>query len=276
MSNAQPIIIKKIKKGGGDGHHGGAWKVAYADFVTAMMAFFMLMWLLNATTEQQRKGIADYFSPTIPINRVSGGGSGAFGGDSIFTDDTLAQNGTGASRDARGQNRSDMPAEGSAAAQAAAEVQALESIEEILLGKGGESVVSEMALRHVLTRLTDEGLIIEIFALPGAPLFEPDSAEPTPVTVELAGMFARVFAVVENEIAISGHTRSRPVVQSVNPVWDLSVDQAQMIRQIMEVSGLDAERVLRVTGYADRQPAARDPLAIRNDRVEIVLLRSDQ
>ena len=73
-SNA-PIIIKRKKVIAGDGHHGGAWKVAYADFVTAMMAFFMLMWLLNATTEQQRKGIADYFSPTIPINRVSGGGS---------------------------------------------------------------------------------------------------------------------------------------------------------------------------------------------------------
>ncbi len=75
-SNA-PIIIKRKKVVGGDGHHGGAWKVAYADFVTAMMAFFMLMWLLNATTEQQRKGIADYFSPTLPINRISGGGEDA-------------------------------------------------------------------------------------------------------------------------------------------------------------------------------------------------------
>ena len=95
-SNA-PIIIKKKKVIAGDGHHGGAWKVAYADFVTAMMAFFLLMWLLNATTEKQRKGIADYFNPTIPVNRISGGGEGAFGGDSVFTEETLAQNGTGAS-----------------------------------------------------------------------------------------------------------------------------------------------------------------------------------
>ena len=82
QGNAAPILIKRKKIINAGGHHGGAWKVAYADFVTAMMAFFMLMWLLNATTEKQRKGIADYFSPTIPINRVSGGGDGAFGGNS--------------------------------------------------------------------------------------------------------------------------------------------------------------------------------------------------
>ena len=79
QSNLAPVIIKRKKKVVGGGHHGGAWKVAYADFVTAMMAFFMMMWLLNATTEQQRQGLADYFSPTIPINRVSGGGDGSFG-----------------------------------------------------------------------------------------------------------------------------------------------------------------------------------------------------
>src|SRR6056297_3207950 len=96
QSNAAPIIIKRKKVTAGDGHHGGAWKVAYADFVSAMMAFFLLMWLLNATTEKQRKGLADHFSPTIPINRASGGGDGALGGDSIFTEETLAQSGVGA------------------------------------------------------------------------------------------------------------------------------------------------------------------------------------
>ncbi|MBF9025355.1 hypothetical protein HKCCD6035_07330 [Rhodobacterales bacterium HKCCD6035] len=88
----RPIIIKRKKVVGGDGHHGGAWKVAYADFVTAMMAFFMLMWLLNATTEQQRKGIADYFSPNVPIARISGGGESAFGGESPFSELSVAQN----------------------------------------------------------------------------------------------------------------------------------------------------------------------------------------
>ena len=95
-SNVAPIIIKRKKVSGGDGHHGGAWKVAYADFVTAMMAFFLLMWLLNATTEKQRKGLADYFSPTVAISRVSGGGDGSLGGDSVFSENTLPRVGTGA------------------------------------------------------------------------------------------------------------------------------------------------------------------------------------
>jgi hypothetical protein len=90
------VIIKRKKIIKGGGHHGGAWKVAYADFVTAMMAFFMLMWLLNATTEKQRKGLADYFNPTIPINRVSGGGEGFFGGDNVFSEEVFSQSGTGA------------------------------------------------------------------------------------------------------------------------------------------------------------------------------------
>ena len=96
MANDQtvaPVIIKRKKIIAADGHHGGAWKVAYADFVTAMMAFFMLMWLLNATIEQQKKGIADYFSPTLAINRSSGGGDSSFVGDTVFTEETLTRQG---------------------------------------------------------------------------------------------------------------------------------------------------------------------------------------
>ena len=90
MSEVRPIIIKKKKAGGGDGHHGGAWKVAYADFVTAMMAFFLLMWLLNATSEEQRKGLADFFDPSLPISRVSAGGAGMLNGDTMFSEDGAA------------------------------------------------------------------------------------------------------------------------------------------------------------------------------------------
>src|SRR6056297_4332044 len=97
--NAAPVIIKRKKVTGGDGHHGGAWRVAYADFVTAMMAFFLLMWLLNATTEDQRKGLADYFSPSIPVHTTAGGGSGPFGGSSVTSEDVMAQTGTGASQE---------------------------------------------------------------------------------------------------------------------------------------------------------------------------------
>ncbi|MFT5741981.1 MAG: chemotaxis protein MotB [Paracoccaceae bacterium] len=271
QSNA-PIIIKRKKVVAGGGHHGGAWKVAYADFVTAMMAFFMLMWLLNATTEQQRKGIADYFSPTLPINRISGGGEGMFGGTNIFTDQTLAQDGTGV----RTVVPSDTPTEGGAAdaAQEAAQVAALLEIEELLVGRGGESLISDQALRHVITRLTDEGLVVEIFALQDAPLFYADTSLATPVTQELTQMFARVFSLVENNVAVEGHLQSRPIVLIDNPVWDMSMARAASIRLLLESGGLEPPRFARITGHADRSPAVTDPFALRNDRIEIILLRT--
>jgi len=270
-----PVIIKRKKVIAGGGHHGGAWKVAYADFVTAMMAFFMLMWLLNATTEQQRKGIADYFSPTVPIARVSGGGEGMFGGDNVFTQQTLSQSGTGASPQWAGQALAASSQEATAeAAHEAAQVAALRDLEQVLLGQGGESILSEQALRHVVTRLTDEGLIIEIFAIEGAPLFEGDTARPMPVTVEIAGILARVFALVENPVAVTGHARARTVLLLESPVWNLSLDQAAAMRQLLEQGGLDPRRSERVTGQADRKPADPNPQALRNDRIEVTLLRS--
>ncbi len=274
-SNA-PVIIKRKKVVGGDGHHGGAWKVAYADFVTAMMAFFMLMWLLNATTEQQRKGIADYFSPTIPINRVSGGGSGAFGGDNIFTEETLAQSGTGINQPTIGLNpiRSESDAEGDAAE--AAQVAALRDIEAVLFGQGGESMVSEQALRHIVTRLTDEGLVIEIFDLPGATLFDADTATPNPVMREIGAILARLFQSVSNPVAVKGHLQARSVLKVDNPVWELSTSRAQQMRIMLEDGGLNQQRIARITGEGDRRPAVADATAPRNNRVEIVLIRSDR
>jgi len=166
-----PIIIKRKKVVAAEGHHGGAWKVAYADFVTAMMAFFMLMWLLNATTEKQRKGIADYFNPTIPVNRISGGGEGVFGGQSVFSEDALPQNGTGGSDKAptvERQARGNTGADPAASAQAEAEEKSkLKEVEAELSGNSGESSVADKLLEHILTRVTDEGLIVEIFDLPG-------------------------------------------------------------------------------------------------------------
>jgi chemotaxis protein MotB len=272
QSNA-PVIIKKVKKGGGDGHHGGAWKVAYADFVTAMMAFFMLMWLLNATTEKQRKGIADYFSPTIPVNRVSGGGDGSFGGDSVFTEETLAQTGHGGlprhpGDSGEGTSAGDTGAE-------AAETARLEEIEEMLTGQAGESMIGDKAMRHIVTQVTDEGLVIELFDLAGEPLFDEGSAVPMPVMAELAGMMARVFSLVTNDVALGGHVRAQPIVIADNRSWDLSSERAAMVRKLLETEGFPADRVQRVTGHADRDPAARNPMAIRNNRIELILLRSD-
>jgi len=269
-------IIKRKKVVGGDGHHGGAWKVAYADFVTAMMAFFMLMWLLNATTEQQRKGLADYFSPTIPINRASGGGSGAFGGDNIFTDETLAQSGTGVIQPTIGNDPVRDEAEEERAAAEAAQVAALRDIEAILMGQGGEAMLSDQALRHIVTRLTDEGLVIEIFDLPGVALFVDDTTVPNPVTAEIASVLARLFQAVSNPVAVEGHLAAKTVLQVENPIWETSVGRAAQMRRMMEAGGLNPLRFVRQTGAGDREPAVRDATAPRNNRLEVVLLRTDR
>ncbi len=279
QGNAAPVIIKRKKIIKGGGHHGGAWKVAYADFVTAMMAFFMLMWLLNATTEKQRKGIADYFNPTIPVNRVSGGGDGAFGGDSTFTENTLAQNGTGAtaekpteSNEARGETGTS--AEDAAAAEASKKEMA--EVEQALTAKGGESMTMERLLRHVVTRVTDEGLVIEIFDLEETPLFAAESAEPTAMTRDIAALLAEVLALSSNDIAVNGHVRAYPVTLLLDPSWDLSTERAQVLRQLMQDKSLPTARIARVTGHANRKPVTADPTSLRNNRIEIILLRKNR
>ncbi|MDZ7710135.1 MAG: flagellar motor protein MotB [Roseovarius sp.] len=277
-SNAAPVIIKRKKIIAGRGHHGGAWKVAYADFVTAMMAFFLLMWLLGATTEKQRKGIADYFNPTVPVNRVSGGGSGAFGGDSVFSEQSLAQSGTGASNlnsTESHQARGDLGVtnEAATAETRAAENATFSEIDEQLKGRSGESLASDEVLRHIVTRVTDEGLIIEIFDLGEAVLFIPNQSEPTETLRAITEIIATVAGPVINDIAIAGHTRARPVTLAENPVWDLSAARANRMRLLLEEAGLSRRRMRRLTGHADRSPATKDPMSPRNNRLEVILLR---
>ena len=269
-SNA-PIIIKRKKVIAGGGHHGGAWKVAYADFVTAMMAFFMLMWLLNATTEQQRKGLADYFSPTIAVNRVSGGGDGALNGDDIVTRETMARSGDGGVGIQNGVELVDRPT-----AQDAAESRALEQLEAVLLGMGGESTVMQNALQHIVTRLTDEGLVIEMFDLPGAPLFVDDTAEPQPVTVEIAQMLSRILRLVTNNVAVTGHVKLSARIDATTEGWGLSFDRANQTRQLLVDTGFLPDRFTRVTGKSSTDPILTDETADRNNRIEIIVLRSSQ
>lgn len=271
--NVAPVIIKKVKKGGGDGHHGGAWKVAYADFVTAMMAFFLLMWLLNATTEKQRKGIADYFAPTIAIARVSGGGQGMFGGESIMTETTMAHNGQGATMlnpteaiKARGEEGETGQGK---------DEEALKKLEEALFGTGGESMVEENALEHIVTKVTDEGLVIELFDLKNRTLFEGDSAKPTALLVDLARLINGVTRAVTNEMAVEGHVSAEPVVIAQSAIWSLSTARADAMRILLQENGMPLRRLRRVTGHADREPAVQNPMSKRNNRLEIILLRDN-
>ncbi|WP_371832193.1 flagellar motor protein MotB [Paracoccus benzoatiresistens] len=239
-STGSTIMIKRVIAPEGGGHHGGAWKVAYADFVTAMMAFFLLMWLLNATTEQQRQGLADYFNPTI-VRTPGASGEGV---------------------EKQGKDPSDTTLE-----------EVAEEIERQLRASGGESQQLTNLLRHVVTRMTDEGLVIELGDLTQAPLFVEDTGQPQPVLRDLTRIIARVIARTRNQIAIAGHVRAYPETLVTSPVWALSDARAHAVRNLLEEARLDGQRIQRVTGYADRKGKTGNPMDPANNRIEVILLR---
>lgn len=264
--NVAPVIIKRKKVIAEGGHHGGAWKVAYADFVTAMMAFFMLMWLLNATTEQQRKGISDYFSPTAPISRLSSGSDGMFMGESVFAEDVLPRMGVGAS------SLQDMTSESTSSKEKGAQEQAFKELQDVLLGLGGESGLQDKWLRHVVTRVTDEGLVLEFHDTVDEPLFT-DEATPARILHEIAYAVREASKLLTNEIAIEGHVAKVPIVRREDPAWNWSSERAFRFSEILNGYGLNPERLRRVTAYGDREPVVDNTMAARNNRIELVFLR---
>jgi len=257
MSSGQTIIIKRPKVVAGGGHHGGAWKVAYADFVTAMMAFFLLMWLLNATTEDQRRGLADYFNPSIPIAAVSGGGPDALDGEEVTQAPALSMmSHTEDTNDAE----AGMPAD-----------EMTKALESALEGEAAE--LSD----HISIRMSPEGLVIELTDRDSRPLFASGRADPSPVLEKLTTAVAQALDGVSNAIKIVGHTDSRrySAGQQSYSNWELSSDRANAARRMMASAGLPEARVTEVSGRAATMPLVEDPLDPRNRRISITLLRSD-
>jgi len=277
--NMRPIIIKK-KIINAAGHHGGAWKVAYADFVTAMMAFFLLMWLLNATTEEQRQGIAAYFNPGIPIFAEDGGGNGMFGGETVFSQDTKTNIESGTvgeqAEDVSGQEGSTGTAATDPTGEGAESDAQFAEVENMFRGNTGESWVEDPLLQHVSTRITDEGLIIDVFDLPDSPLFEAGTNKPTSKMYALLEMISRVFGTVTNQIAITGHIDRVPETDNEPDGFALTGGRALIANAIMVERGLDPQRFTRLTGASDRKPAGEGAPSYRNRRLEITLLRSDR
>ncbi|MFC0199917.1 flagellar motor protein MotB [Paracoccus rhizosphaerae] len=247
--NGSSIIIKRVEASGEAGHHGGAWKVAYADFVTAMMAFFLLMWLLNATDEQQRQGLADYFTPSM-IRTPGAEGDGQENGVRHGIDDPLPDTDKAGDFD-----------------------QVAKAVQDSLTGTGAESMQLTNLLKHVVTRMTDEGLVIELNDLTDAPLFVEDTAQPQPALNELARIVANVIGRTRNQVAISGHVRAYPETLVSSPVWPLSDARAHTLRSLLEGASFDAGRIQRVSGYADRKNRQANPMDPRNNRLELILLR---
>jgi chemotaxis protein MotB len=268
----QPIIIKRRKVVKAAGHHGGAWKVAYADFVTAMMAFFLLMWLLNATTEEQRKGLADYFNPTIPISRISGGGSDALNGSSIFTEETLARMGTGASHE--------RTVESSAAGKDASEKTAAEAAEEKAIAENLQSLKESLGEKshqlseHLMIKMSPEGIVLELVDSESTPLFPVGRSQPSELLVELLDTVSETFGTFDNDIKIVGHTDNRRYRNdAMYDNWNLSADRANTARRLLMRSGVSRDRIREVSGKADTDPLIKeDPSAAQNRRISITIL----
>ena len=262
------VIVKKRIKGGGDAHHGGAWKVAYADFVTAMMAFFLLMWLLNATTEEQRKGLADYFNPTIPMSSVSGGGQAALNGSSILSEDDLIRNGAGATDAYPEATYEEYDAR--EATQTAGQGQ-LEDVRNQIEESNASD--AEGLGKHIQTRMTPDGLLIELIDTDEDPLFALGSARPSDILGELLYAIAPVLATIENDAKIAGHTDALSFAHPGGySNWELSTDRAHAARRLLVNSGFPASQIAEVSGSASRNPITLDPTAPQNRRVTITLL----
>jgi chemotaxis protein MotB len=281
--HAGPIIVRKRVHGAHEGHHGGAWKVAYADFVTAMMAFFLLMWLLGATSENQRKGIADYFAARVPISPESAGGDGVLeGGFMPRTPEARVRLGDRDRDDvalAAGAQRSDHPdaaADRDIRHDDRIERQRFETIQSEILRRLEASAALRELAGNLLFEITPEGLRIQIFDRSGADMFPLGSAVPRPNTTAILEVIADIIGAVHNGVVITGHTDSRPFV-GAGPYgnWDLSSDRANAARRVLAAGGVAAQRFRRIEGRAALEPLIeRDPGDPRNRRIAITLLRT--
>lgn len=292
----QPLIVKKRKNVQADGHHGGAWKVAYADFVTAMMAFFLLMWLLNATSEEQRKGLADYFDPSLPISRNSAGGAGMLDGETMFSTERAAGSRkegvrpkpthkepgpTLGDRPASPANRAEdgpgePPAPGAVPNRAEVETPdpALQDAESELRD-ALETAHDDLPVDQVRVRMTPEGLVIELVEADGQPLFASGSARGNDLLRALLGVVVPVLNQTRNPVSIVGHTDALPYRGADGyGNWELSSDRANTARRLLESLGFDTARIASVVGRAATQPLNDDPAAPQNRRIAITLLRA--
>ncbi len=262
-----PIIVKKITVVAG-GHHGGAWKVAYADFVTAMMAFFLLLWLLGATTEDQRKGLADYFTPTLVKTREqSAGSNGLLGGSSITDADNYpnraGQTGTQSltiPRDATGG-----PKEGGA--------KTIERMQERVEEKLAGNEKLRQLMRQVRMVNTTEGVRVDLVDDADFSMFVLGTTVLTSEAADLVAAIAGAVGPETGKLTIRGHTDALPWKAGVKANnWSLSAGRAEATRQALLRGGIPDNRFFRIEGVADRELLVKDnPQDPRNRRISILI-----
>lgn len=262
MAEQQPIIIKK-KKGHDHGHHGGAWKVAYADFVTAMMAFFMVMWIMGMS-EETRAQVAGYFNdpmgftPNTPMTRtvipLPGSPNSKIGGPS---------SGLGARPQSEDAARREM----AQARALAREIEQAISREAAQYGEAGR-----LLMEGVEVDITNEGVELNFIENTGEVFFKLGSAEIRPAARTLIGKLAPLLARSGRDMIIDGHTDSRPFPSSTYDNWDLSGDRAAALRRLFKAGGVTSRQILAVRANADRRlRRPDDPLHFSNRRVSVLL-----
>lgn len=274
-SKGQEIIIKKVKKGHEGGHHGGSWKVAYADFVTAMMAFFLLMWLLSMTTPQQKLQISNYFKyfSLFKANNV---------GETM----SIADVHSGPKADAEGGGPSKGEEEGSIMGDEQGSVttqsdknNAEEKTEQNEMAEQLKSEVQQKLSdisEQVVVQVFEGGVRIQIVDNKGRPLFLPGSKELTTNAKRILKVIADNIIAMPNKISIEGHTDASHYSTDKYTNWELSTDRASSARKELELVGIDPNRLTRVAGYASTQPFIRDNLYDpRNRRISILVFNNN-
>ncbi|HMP63592.1 MAG TPA: flagellar motor protein MotB [Phenylobacterium sp.] len=286
----RPIVIKKVKKGGGHGHHGGAWKVAYADFVTAMMAFFLLMWLINTTSPEQKRGIADYFAPASISSTTSGAG-GILGGTALGPDgakssgsmsimEQMSPESPNPQEEGDTQDQSNRSQLQSSSTDALRD--ALQKREEAAFLSAAQSLrqalqdMPELAelSKNIIIDQTPEGLRIQLVDQEGRSMFSEGSAQPNDRARLLLRAVAKIINQLPNRISIYGHTSVNMDGVRAQGDWPLSASRADGARRVLESAGVQPDRVYQVSGKANSEPLfPDDPTLPGNRRIAIVLLR---
>ncbi len=273
----QPIIVKKIKKGG-HGHHGGAWKIAYADFVTAMMAFFLLMWLLGSTTKGDLKGISDVFNTPLKVAMMGGSGSGDStsviqgGGQDLTKSVGEIKRGDNDPKD-RTRNPHALAAENKRL-----EGQRLQGLKERMETVLNNDPELKKLRNQIRMDMTAEGLRIQIVDDQKRPMFDNASTSVKEYMRELLRSIGGVLNEVENPISLSGHTDARPFSnrQRSYSNWELSAERANASRRELIAGGMHEDKVLRVVGMASAVPFdSSDPRSEVNRRISIVVLTEE-
>ena len=270
----RPIIVKRIKKSGG-GHHGGAWKIAYADFVTAMMAFFLLMWLLGSTSKGDMSGIAEYFKTPLKVAMQGGSGSGD-------SSSVIQGGGRDLTRKDGQQKKGDTPQPkksynlGAAKAELERlELSRLQGLKAKIEGMIQSSPTMKQYKNQLLLDITTDGLRIQIVDEQNRAMFALAKAELQPYTKEILIEIGRTLNDMPNKISLSGHTDAAAYSSGEKGYsnWELSADRANASRRALISGGMDERKVLRVVGLSSAVPFnAADPLSPVNRRISIIVM----